>query len=481
MNYNRATVGTMQMWADAVHDLSYTWDNFLPYYKRSVNYTEPDMSTRASNSTVPTLQSRNETGGPLQISFPHWATPIASWAQLALRQLGVSDVASLIEGQLIGSQYSPLTLNPVDQSRSSSQTSFQVAALESGRQNLKIFTHTLAKQVLFDQNKTATGVVVKSGPSPVEYVLSAKEEVILSAGAFQSPQLLMVSGIGPLAQLTAHNICVIADRPGVGQNMWDHVVLSIGRQVDVTTYGQLMNSTLATEAEVAYLNGTGILTNDQSDYLGWEKLPSSYRTSFTASTFQDLARFPEDWPEIEYEISSAPFGTPPFSTPDNPIDVGYIQPILIAPLSRGNVTISSADMSDPPVINPNWLTHPTDQQVAVATLKRAREIWNTTAISPILVGDELSPGQDLPVGSSDEQILQYLQKNIGFNWHASCTCKMGRVDDPMAVVDSKARVIGVNSLRVVDASSFALLPPGHPQSMVYALAEKIAEDILERR
>jgi choline dehydrogenase len=482
MNYNRATVGTMQMWAHAVNDSSYTWDNFLPYYQRSVNYTAPDMSIRASNSTVPKLQSPNETGGPLQLSFPHWATPLASWAQLAFRELGVQDVPSLIEGQLIGSQYSPLTLDPTDQSRSSSQTAYQQAALDSGRQNLKIYTHSLAKRVLFDQNKTATGVVVKSGPAPVDYVLSAKEEVILSAGAFQSPQLLMVSGVGPAAQLAAHNICVVADRPGVGQNMWDHVVLSVGRQVDVATYGQLMNTTLAAEAERAYRNGTGILTNDQSDYLGWEKLPSSYRTAFTAATRQDLSEFPDDWPEIEYEISSAPFGTPSFSTPQNPIDVGYIQPILIAPLSRGNVSISSADMSDPPIINPNWLTHPTDQQVAVAALKRSRDIWNATSFDPIRMrGEELTPGPDLPSDDDDdddEVILRFLQLHVGFNWHASCTCKMGRGGDVMAVVDSRARVFGVGGLRVVDASAFAVLPPGHPQGMVYALAEKIAGDVL---
>ncbi|KAF7195909.1 Patulin synthase [Pseudocercospora fuligena] len=477
MNYNRPTTGSLNMWADAVNDTSYTWENFAPFFKSSVTYSNPNSTIRASNASVPMI-SENGTA-PLQVSFPHWASPMSSWAQLALREIGIPDIHSIIEGELAGSQYSPLTLNPEDQTRSSSQTSYLNAALESGRTNLQVYTHALAKQVLFNQNKTATSVLVQSGHTPTVFELTAKREVIVSAGAFQSPQLLMVSGIGPAQQLKEHNITVIADRPGVGQSMWDHVVLSVGRQVDVETYGRLSNVTLATQAEANYAHQRGILTNDQSDYLAFEKLP--YRSSFTAATNASLAKFASDFPEVEYELSIAPFGTPSFSTPENPIDVGYIQPVLISPLSRGNVTISSADMSDPPIINPNWLTDPADQQVAVEAFKRGRQFFNTSAIAPILIGDELSPGQDLPDGSSDEEILKYIQTNIGFNWHASCTCKMGRLDDPMAVVDSHAKVIGVNNLRVVDASAFPLLPPGHPQSVVYALAEKIAADVLSGR
>ncbi|KAJ4333699.1 hypothetical protein N0V95_009362 [Ascochyta clinopodiicola] len=486
MNYNRPTIGSLQAWADAVNDTSYTWDQFLPYFEGSINYSNPNMSIRAPNSTVPYVDPTNQSGNPLEVSFPNFATPLSSWAQQAFRELGIVDVHDLISGQLIGSQYSPLTLNPKDQSRSSSQTSFLDAAFEESdvnKGNLKIYTHTLAQKVLFDNSKTAYGITVQSGPPAAPtFTLTARNEIVVAAGAFQSPQLLMVSGVGPAEILTRHSIPIIADRPGVGQNMWDHVVLSIGQQVSVETYGRLMNRTTAAEAELDYaINQGGILTNDQSDYLGWEKLPAASRTKFSNSTSSDLSAFPADWPEVEYEISSAPFGTPPFSTPENPIDVGYLQPVLLTPLSRGNVSILSASMADPPIISPNWLTHPTDQEVAVATLKRGREFFNTSAIAPILIGEELLPGQDLPVGSSDEEILAYLQMNIGFNWHASCTCKMGRADDEMAVVDSRARVLGVNGLRVVDASAFPFLPPGHPQATVYALAEKIAADILASR
>jgi choline dehydrogenase len=177
-----------------------------------------------------------------------------------------------------------------------------------------------------------------------------------------------------------------------------------------------MSSSLATQAELSYaVNATGILTKDQSDCLGWRKLPFSLRISFSNATDADLSRFPLDWPEVEYEISSAPFGTPSFSTPENPIDVGYSQPVLLIPLSRSNISISSADVADPPLINPNWLIHPTDQAVAFAAFNRARQLFNTSAIAPILIKEELLPGSDLPEESSGAVILSYIQANIRLN------------------------------------------------------------------
>lgn len=147
---------------------------------------------------------------------------------------------------------------------------------------------------------------------------------------------------------------------------------------------------------------------------------------------------------------------------------------MVAPLSRGNVTIASNDAVDLPIVNPAWLTDPTDQEVAVVSIKRIRELWG--AMSDVTTGPEYFPGTANV--STDEQMLNYVRDVLAPVWHASCTCAMGKQGDPMAVVDSNARVFGVQGLRVVDASIFPFLPPGHLQSTVYALAEKIADDIL---
>jgi choline dehydrogenase len=136
---------------------------------------------------------------------------------------------------------------------------------------------------------------------------------------------------------------------------------------------------------------------------------------------------------------------------------------LVAPLSRGSVTLKSGDTTDLPIIKPGYLASPTDQVVAVAAYKRIRAAFASPSMQEIILGDEYFPGS---VVQTDEEILDTIKESLQTVWHASCTCKMGRKSDAMAVVDSQAKVFGVRGLRVVDASAFPFLPPGHPQSTV---------------
>ena len=203
----------------------------------------------------------------------------------------------------------------------------------------------------------------------------------------------------------------------------------------------------------------------------------SVASTFTNSSRHDLAQFPADWPEVEYICPGAVFGLAQDFTRDAPTDglsYGSIIAAIVAPLSRGTVSISSADTYDQPIIDPRWLTHPTDAQVAIAAFKRARSIWAAPSLAEIVIGDEYFPGKDI---ETDEQILQLIRRAMTPVSHASCTCKMGTSDDPMAVIDNKARVFGTQGLRVIDASSFPILGPGHPMATIYALAEKLADDI----
>lgn len=149
--------------------------------------------------------------------------------------------------------------------------------------------------------------------------------------------------------------------------------------------------------------------------------------------------------------------------PKDGYNYATVSTALVAPLSRGTIDIRSADMADPPILNPNWLTDPADQEVAVAGYKRVRALLNTTAMDPVLIGSEYFPGNSV---QTDAEILNTIQKTASTVYHAAATCAMGRVNDTNAVVDSKARVIGVKALRVVDASAFPFLPPGHPMATV---------------
>lgn len=418
MIYNRGTIGSYQEWADLVDDQSWNLSNLLPHFARGVNLTmvNPSNTLRAANaSQIPSPanpKAYNTSGGPLHISYPNFALPFSSWAALAMQQLGFPVQRDFISGNLLGAQYAPVTVAPDTQFRESSQTAYLQAAVLSGRTNLKVYTHTLAKQVLFSSNKTATGVRVISG-NGLPYVLSARSEVIVSAGAFHSPQLLMVSGIGPEEELQNLNISVLANRPGVGQNMWDH--LDFGPTYYINAEGQTSEPSSVNDAAVEqYLkNRTGFLTSPGVEWIGWEKLPTANRANFTNSTVADLARFPADWPEVEYEVTEAPLASSDRST-------GTIIAIPVSPLSRGTVTITSNDTSDLPIIDPRWLTSETDIQVAIEAFKRARAMFKTSSIQPILLGDEITPGKNVTTG---DQIYEWIKNNAYMNWHASCTCK----------------------------------------------------------
>jgi choline dehydrogenase len=423
---------------------------------------------------TPSNLSSQYDGGPVHISYPHFALPFTSWVQKAFNSLGFRNITSFSDGELLGSQYAPSVLQPVSNQRETSETSYLQAAFANGPTNLKVYTHTLALQIMF-ANTTATGVKVRSGTD--DYLLTARKEVISSAGAFQSPQLLMVSGIGPADMLAHHNISLIADRPGVGQDMWDHIDIEVTWKVGVDGFNTLANLTYAAEqAQLFHDDGSSMYGNYGADYIGWEKLPEPYRSCLSNATLTELAEFPADWPEVEYEIASV--YTSGIEGDYNGYGTFVIVPIT--PVSRGNITLQSNSMLDPPIINPNWLTAQTDKELALQALKRGRAIISSAAMQPILIGSETAPGPSVGI-NDDEALSEYIRNNLFMNWHAACTCRMGKVDDEMAVVDSKGRVIGVNGLRVVDASAFALLPPGHPVSTTYGLAEKISADIIAAR
>lgn len=258
--------------------------------------------------------------------------------------------------------------------------------------------------------------------------------------------------------------------------MWDHIDIEVNWKVGVNGLNTLANTSYANEQAQLFQNepASSIYGNYGADYIGWEKLPEPYRSNLSSTTISELATFPADWPEVEYEIASVYL-----SGIENDYNVyGTFVIVPVTPISRGNITLQTNSMLDPLIVNPNWLTAETDKELALQALKRGRAIISTAAMQPILIGNETAPGQEV---QTDDQLNEYIRNNFFMNWHATCTCRMGRANDTMAVVDSKGRVIGVHGLRVVDASAFALLPPGHPVSTTYGLAEKISAEIIADR
>ncbi|KAI1081036.1 putative glucose-methanol-choline oxidoreductase [Whalleya microplaca] len=475
MVYQRYTKSSYQMWADAVGDKSYTFDNFLRYFKNSVNFTVPS-SARFVNATPdydPSTLGLGEGNGPLSVTFSHYAQAFATWAMEGLKRIGIPVVDGFQSGKLLGQSYSMFTINADTMVRDSSETSFLRKGLKYP--DLMVYPLTQAKKVIFN-NKKATGVIVNT--QGVEYTLSARKEVILTAGVFGSPQLLLVSGVGPAETLRRLDIPIVADSHGVGQGMQDHIYFGVTYRVNAPTLSALQNPSFAAEqAELYNSQATGMYTNPTSDVLAWEKIPETLRHNMSHSSLTALATYPADWPEVEYITLSGYVGLQDDSRHDDPNDgfnYATLAISIVAPRSRGYVSIKSADTAVAPIINPNFLTDRTDIEVAIAGLKRAREFWQTDIMQRFSVGNEIFPGNDV---KTDAQIEDIIRRSFNTIYHGSCTCAMGKKDDPMAVVDNQARVYGVEGLRVVDAAAFPLLGPGHPQATVYALAEKIACDI----
>ena len=261
----------------------------------------------------------------------------------------------------------------------------------------------------------------------------------------------------------------------MGQNLQDHTYSGVSYRVKVKTASALLNDpAYAAQADEDFLaKASGPLTNGPA-YIGFEKLPHGSISGSARSALD--AAFPSDWPDVEYLIENGFDGyNRDYATADprDGFNYGTISAAGAASFSVGNVSIRSASMRDSPLINPNHLTHPVDIEMALAAFKRVRQLWES--MPGVTIGEEYFPGYgDI---KSDDEILQHIRESSIQLWHASATCKMGRPDDPMAVLDSQAKVKGVSGLRVVDASSFPFVPPGHPMATVYMLALKIADEI----
>lgn len=379
MYYHRGTPGAYRAWADGVGDDSYLWDNYFQFFQRSTRFTKPSVNAplRAKNATPQyNMSSFGANDGPLQLSYPNHANPFSSYLPKAFEDaLRLPAIDAFTSGNLNGHAYSTFTFNPFTGLRSSSETAFLSSAMRNAssqkRSNLQVYTLSKATQILFDSNNTATGAKINS--MGALYTLSARKEVILSAGPWHSPQLLMLSGIGPRATLEELDIPVISDRPGVGQGMWDSTnVGGVSQRVAIPTTSELNTPKgMARNIELFNSNRTGFLATSGGDYIGWHKLPRDIVSTLSQAAQDHLNSFSADWPDIEYVINSEAGS---ISGSDSAEDAATVGILLIASASRGNMTISSSDINDPPVISPNWFLSPIDHEIAVAAVRQARKI-----------------------------------------------------------------------------------------------------------
>jgi choline dehydrogenase len=417
----------------------WSYAKVLPYFRRAESYRGSPSEYRGAE-------------GPLVTTPGVRRNPLFDAFIEAGRQAGyaVSDDLNGAEGEGFGG----FDMTVKDGVRWSAANAYLRPAMK--RANLTVMTHARAMKILFEGPR-AVGVSYERGGKPG--VAQAAREVILCGGAINSPQLLKLSGVGPGAELQSLGIPVVSDLPGVGENLQDHLEY----------YFQVASKQPITLFRHTGLFGRGLVG------LQWLMRGTGLGASnhFEAGAFI-RSRAGVEHPDIQYHflpLAVTYDGATLASEHGFQVHVGTLRS-----RSRGYVRLRSPDPREAPRIVFNYMSHPDDWTEMRASVRLTREIFAQPAFAPY-VGRELQPGE---ARQTDEQIDAFLRERLESAYHPCGACKMGAKEDPLAVVDPEARVIGLEGLRVVDSSIMPSITSGNLNAPTIMIGEKAADMILGR-
>lgn len=442
MIYVRGHALDFDHWAE-VGAIGWSYADVLPYYKRMENWHDGghggDQSWRGNS-------------GPLHITRGPRKNPLTLAFVAAGQQAGYQ-----VTGDYNGQQqegFGPFDATIWKGRRWSAANAYLRPALRTGKCRL---VRAFARRLIIRDGR-ATGVEVDLRGK--RQAIDANVEIIVAASSINSPKLLMLSGIGPASHLAEHGIDVVADRPGVGQNLQDHLELYIQqaaiRPVSLFKYWTfLWKSRIGTEW---LIRKTGLGTSNQFESAGFIRSRAGVKYPDIQFHFLPIA--------VRYDGKVAAEGH------------GYqahVGPMRSA--SRGHVTLRSADPKDNPKILFNYMSHPSDWEDFRTCIRLTREIFGQAAFEPYR-GHEIQPGDR---AQSDELLNEFIRREVESAYHPCGTCKMGSTSDPMAVVDPQARVIGVDGLRVADSSIFPRITNGNLNAPSIMVGEKVADLVLGKQ
>jgi choline dehydrogenase len=325
------------------------------------------------------------------------------------------------------------------------------------RSNLTILTDSQVMRIVIEGRRAVAVELIRHGK---KQIIRANKEIILSAGALQSPQLLQLSGIGPAALLREFNIPIIQDLPGVGENLQDHLQHRLIYE---------LNQPISTNVQLSSLFGK---VKIGLDWLLFRGGPLSIGINqgglFTKVMKSSLT------PDIQFHMATLSADMAGGNVHPFP---GFTMSVCqLRPESRGHVRIQSADPLVPPKMVANYLATEYDRDISVAAVKFARKIAQTEPLKS-LITREIKPNNP----QSDADLLEFCRNNGATIFHPTGTCQMGTDSDSMAVLDSELRVRGVMGLRVVDCSAMPTLPSGNTNWPAVMMAEKAADLILNKK
>ncbi|KDQ59679.1 aryl-alcohol oxidase [Jaapia argillacea MUCL 33604] len=489
MMYHRCSPTDFDEW-ESMGAKGWSYNDLLPYFRKAENFT-PNLRSSHVNP-----EDRGS-GGLWQTSHSYIA-PITEKFIEAAKEIGIpyNPDINTRKGSLGVTKFMSFIDNKGQ--RSSAATSY-LSKDVLARKNLTVLIGTTTTRVLFSSNQ-AVGVEVAKTTSSPRYKLLCKREVILSAGAINTPQVLLLSGLGPKKELEKMDVPVVKDLPLVGKNLRDHLLTGAitlrakpGRTLDF-----LADPIKSLPAIIQwFIFGTGPATTNVGEAAVFVRsndatLPftsQSVDCSTTNDKLIDTTSGP-DSPDIEIIAAPMAFLSHGLRSPPPQTNCFTMAPLLLRPLSVGSVTLASSSPFDKAKINPNYLSHPNDAKILIRGVRLVLRIARAASMQPELslppvpqvpTPDEMDlfyPGDADPDIISDTEILKWIKRNAETIYHPMGTAKMSS-DEKTGVVDVDLKVWGVTGLRVVDASVFPTAVSGHTCAPVIAVAEKAAHMILE--
>jgi choline dehydrogenase len=418
-------------------NLGWGFDDVLPYFKKA------EDQTRGADDF-------HGAGGPLPVSDWRHTDPLSTAFVDAAAEVGIPRNPDFNGATQEGAGFFQTT------TRGGRRASTAVAYLRAAkaRPNLHVETSALAERILFE-GRRAVAVTYRAAGIP--RTARARKEILVSGGAFNSPQLLQLSGVGPAELLRQHGIETVLDAPGVGHDLQDHMqVRVVMRCSQAITLNDIVNNPFRKVM-------TGLR------YAAFRTGPLTIAAGTSGAFYRTNPRLAT--PDIQ--IHFLPFSTDKMGEKLHPFSGFTASVCQLRPESRGSIRIRSADPAAPPEIRINYLASEVDRTTNVEGLKILRKILHAPALAPYVV-EEIDPGDKV---KSDEALLAYCRTRGTTIYHPTSTCRMG--NDPLAVVDQRLCVRGIEGLRVVDASVMPDLVSGNTNAPVIMIAEKASDMILQ--
>ena len=413
------------------------YDDVLPYFRKAENQQRG-------------ADKYHGAGGPLPVSDWRHADPLSEAFVVAAAQTGIPTNPDFNGASQEGAGFFQTTT----QRGRRASTAYSYLRPAKNRSNLEVETSALAQRILFD-GRRARAVEYRQGGAL--RTARARKEILVSSGAYNSPQLLQLSGVGPAELLKQHGIDIVLDAPGVGNDLQDHLqVRLVTRCSQPVTLNDILNHPVRRVMAGAR-------------YAAFRKGPLTIAAGTSGAFFKTNPRLAT--PDIQ--IHFLPFSTDRMGEKLHSFSAFSASVCQLRPESRGSLRIKSADPTVPPEIRINYLATETDRTAFIEGFKILRQILAAPALKPYAV-DEILPGSKV---TSDEDILAFCRQTGSTVYHPTSTCRMG--NDPLAVVDQRLRVRGIKGLRVIDASVMPDLMSGNTNAPTIMIAEKASDMILE--